>query len=236
MPRNPFVLVAIGIAALLALVVTLNSLFPGSLTPVGTWPAVLAKLILLVFVSGSFALSRDVSLGQGLRYGAIWVAITLALVLGYTLRDDVRAVGQRLLAALAPSAAREVAPGAVALTRTANGHFMARARVKGPDLSETTVMFLVDTGASRVSLTAEDARRLGIDPDDLRFDRMVRTANGTNSVASVSLPRISIGSVSVDAVPSHVVASGLDVSLLGMSFLNDLSAFEFEGDRLTLRK
>ncbi len=236
MLRNPFVLVALGIALLLALVLALNSLFPGALSDFGQGPELTAKVVLLVFLISTLVLQRGISMTESLRYGVIWLGIALVLVLGYSLRHDAAAVGQRLFSALVPSAAQELAPGEIALTRASNGHFLARAQVKGPDLTEATVMFLVDTGASQVSLTAADARRLGIDPDRLRYDQIVRTANGTNMVARIRLRRIAIGSVVVDDVAAQVVPDGLDVSLLGNSFLNTLSAFEIDGDRLTLRE
>ncbi len=234
--RNPFFLVALGIGLLVGLVLLLNALFPGALAQNDAGPSLAHKIGLLALLISSVLVGGRVNLSEALRYGMIWVAIGIVLVLGYSMRYDFQALGERLFGALVPSAAREIEPGAVALTRSANGHFMARATVTAPDFGDATVTFLVDTGASRVSLTGADARRLGLDLSRLSFDQMISTANGTNRAASVRLPRIAIGSVSVVDVRALVVLEGLDVSLLGNSFLDGLSAVEISGDRLILRR
>ncbi len=96
------------------------------------------------------------------------------------------------------------------------------------------MIFLVDTGATDVVLSVTDARRLGIDPDELSFTRLYDTANGTVSGAPVRLGEVSLGGVRVTAVRATVTDGGLNQSLLGLSFLNRLSGFEVRGGVLTL--
>jgi aspartyl protease family protein len=114
------------------------------------------------------------------------------------------------------------APAAVSMGQ--DGHYWAQARINGQ-----TVRMLVDTGATAVSLTAADARRVGIDPTTLTYGLKVATASGEARAA-----RITLGSVAVDgAVDALVIDRDSDASLLGMSYLSRLSGFD--ANRETLR-
>ena len=101
-------------------------------------------------------------------------------------------------------------------------------------LSEAGHAF-VDTGATVVALTRQDARRLGVDPAPDAFTRQVQTASGLARAAPVRLSSVSVGGTRVEAVEALVVEEGLAYSLLGMSFLGRLSGFEATPHGLTLR-
>ena len=95
---------------------------------------------------------------------------------------------------------------------------------------------MVDTGATSVVFSKADARRLGLDPAALRFDRVMSTANGRTSAAAIQLREIAIGPIVVTDVPALVNAADLPEPLLGMSLLERMSAVEIKGGRLTLRR
>ncbi len=116
------------------------------------------------------------------------------------------------------------------IVKAADGHYWAQAQVDG-----RWVKFLVDTGASAVALTGDDARRLGIDLAALEYDRPVVTANGPTKAATVMLGHITIAGARVDDVQAMVVPHGLPTSLLGMSYLGRLSRFEATKTALILR-
>ena len=98
------------------------------------------------------------------------------------------------------------------------------------------IRFLVDTGASDVVLSPSDARKLGFDPDHLKFTRPYNTANGVVWGASVTLNRVAIGPVALDGVAASVNGAAMGQSLLGMSFLGRLSGYAVENGRMTLRQ
>lgn len=120
--------------------------------------------------------------------------------------------------------------GAAQVAKAADGHYWAQAQVDG-----RWVRFLVDTGASAVALTGEDARRLGIDLAALEYDRPVITANGPTKAATVTLGHVSVAGARVEEVRAMVVPQGLQTSLLGMSYLGRLSRFEATPTALILR-
>ena len=115
------------------------------------------------------------------------------------------------------------------LDRGANGHFFADAQVNGQ-----TVHFLVDTGASGVALTIEDARRAGLQFSSQEFSPVGSGASGEVRGKLVSLDRVSLGGREVSNV-SGVILEGGEMSLLGQSFLSQMGTIEISGDRMTIR-
>jgi aspartyl protease family protein len=137
----------------------------------------------------------------------------------------------------APSALTLTAPapapamgGAASVMKGDDGHYWAEATVNG-----TAVRFLVDTGASAVALSAEDAERLGLQPASLTYDYTVNTASGQARAAKVKLATISVSGAEVDDVDAFVIDKGLQTSLLGMTYLGRLSKFEATPEALILR-
>ena len=127
----------------------------------------------------------------------------------------------------APAAAR----GSVAqVVKGADGHFWAEARIDG-----RAVRVMIDTGATVVALTLDDARRLGVTPNEADFTATVKTASGPVPAAPVLLKTVAVGGAEVRGVEALVLHDGLPHSLLGMSYLGRLSAFEASPTGLTLR-
>lgn len=109
------------------------------------------------------------------------------------------------------------------------GHFVMDGEV-GP----TKVRFLVDTGATKVVLSRDDAVRAGLRPEDLRFNQSVSTANGEVRVAPVTLRRLRVGQIVLNDVEAIVNSAPMRVSLLGMSFLQRLDGWQVKDDHLYL--
>ncbi len=120
---------------------------------------------------------------------------------------------------------------AVILDPDRNGHYRADVEVAG-----RRVRMLVDTGATMVALTREDADALGVRPLPADFRLSLNTANGAVQAAMVSLAHINVGGISALDVPAVVMPPGvMQESLLGMSFLRKLGGFEVAGGKLILR-
>jgi aspartyl protease family protein len=193
---------------------------------------VLLTSLATVFAAGLFRRGR---FGQTMRYALIWLVLLMVLATGYLYRHDLQFIGARISAGLMPGTAvtRVTAEGEseVVISRSEGGHFVASATVDGEEVD-----FLVDTGASIIALSWDDAMRIGIDPETLEFDRRVMTANGPAQAASVRLDTVSVGNITREDVGAIVSQEGaLPRSLLGMNFLGDLSSFEMRRDVLILR-
>jgi len=116
------------------------------------------------------------------------------------------------------------------IRKSADGHYWAEGLVEGK-----AVRFLVDTGATAVSLTLDDARRLGMNPADLNYAYEVITADGKARAAMVKLASVSIAGARVENVDALIIEKGLSSSLLGMSYLGRLRAFEATQSALILK-
>jgi aspartyl protease family protein len=120
---------------------------------------------------------------------------------------------------------------ATALKAGQNGHFVVEAEINGRN-----VKVLVDTGASAVALSYEDAKDIGLHPGNLDYNIPVSTANGLVKAAGVSLDKVEIDGVRVSDVQGLVLPEGaMRGSLLGMSFLGKLQSFKVEDGVLYLK-
>lgn len=194
-------------------------------------------VILLAWIGSSLLGDYRGRLLRAVRDLAVWGAVMIALVAGYSYREQIAGVANRVAGELAPpGTALRTEPESdgersVRIRRRPDGHFLARSEINGNPLT-----MLVDTGASTVVLKSSDAQKIGIDPDKLRYNVPVQTANGTTYAASIRLRTMSVGGILFTDVDALVSKPGqLKDSLLGMSFLNRLRSYEFSGDFLTLR-
>ena len=127
-----------------------------------------------------------------------------------------------------PASAPTAAVNTLVYPVDARGHILVNAVVNG-----APVRFLVDTGASLVTLTPADARAAGLGPRQLAFNQRASTANGEVRIATVTLREIRLGQLTIDEVPA-AVTENLKVSLLGMSFSTRLQSYEVRGGKLTI--
>ena len=95
--------------------------------------------------------------------------------------------------------------------------------------------FLIDTGASWVTLSKAEAERAGIETEWLDYDLRMQTANGVVRAARIELEEMRIGEMELRDVTATVNDSPMGISLLGMSFLERLDGYEVRDETLTLR-
>jgi len=131
----------------------------------------------------------------------------------------------------APAAAREQIGGSEAryeIKRSPDNHFYAEAQVNG-----ALIRFLVDTGASSVVLTRDDAQRAGIAAGEFTAEAV--GAGGRVRLMPTAIGRLALGPLEASDVPAMVAESGLPVSLLGQSYLAKIGSVSIQGDMMVLR-
>ena len=120
-------------------------------------------------------------------------------------------------------------PRETVLEREANGHFYVDAKVIGE-----LVHFIVDTGATGVALTEEDARRVGLAFSPSEFEYVGEGAAGPVRGKLVTIDTIEVDGKTVEDVSGAVLQGG-DLSLLGQSYLSRMGEVQMRGDYMVLR-
>lgn len=202
---------------------------------------VIAQAAIATVLVASIVMMGRYYLPQSVQVALFWMMIGIALAAGYDRRSelvevagrvvsDLRLIGERVLSDLMPG--RPVQIGrSVEIARGRGGDFHVPTQVNG-----APVYMVLDTGASAVVLTQDDAKAAGLPLDMLHYTVEIDTANGHTRAAEVSLKQISVGFITERAVPALIAQPGqLKESLLGMSFLNRLESYEMRGDRLLMR-
>lgn len=119
---------------------------------------------------------------------------------------------------------------AVALTADGRGQFFTQGAINGIGMR-----FMVDTGATFVSLSAGDAARANIDFRGKGRPGLMATANGTVKAWTVPGNTVRLGDIVLHEVDISVHEADMPIVLLGMSFLNRME-MKRDGDTMTLKK
>jgi aspartyl protease family protein len=222
-------LLAIGLVALGFIYLEKNEITVAGLSAIDT-SSLSIKLIAVAFLAlVVIGLFRG-RFSQAIRAIMIWIAIVLALAVGYTYRFELREVADRVMAEFLPGHAA-TRGRTVEVARGNGGNFVVVMQVNGARTS-----MILDTGASSVVLTHDAAKAAGLPLEVLSYSVPVDTANGRTRAAPVTLQTIGVGGIVERDVAALIAQPGqLRQSLLGLSFLNRLEGWEVRGDRLLLR-
>ena len=185
----------------------------------------LAYLVLLgaVIVFWFFIQNRQ-SLNKTLQHGAVWGLIFVGVVAAFGLWGDIRQTAQ-------PQQLVMEDAGRIEVPRGPDGHYYLMLDING-----TPVRFVVDTGATGMVLTQDDAARIGLTEDDMIFYSEAMTANGPVRTAPVRLEDVALGPFHGRDVRAFVNEGEMSKSLLGMEYLNRFARLEINGGRLILER
>ena len=194
----------------------------------------LVYLLILLVAVGSYALvaSRG-RIATSLRNLVLWGLLFTGVAAAYELWTGSRG---------AMVAVEANGDSAVVLRRAFDGQFHLDLQIIGANGRAQPVRFIVDTGATDLVLTQEDAARLGYGAGSLQIAKalgahvtgVASTANGVTRTARVSLPQVMLEGHMARDVPALVNEGALHASLLGMGFLERFQRIEITRDRLTI--
>ena len=224
----PLVLAAIGTLLIILI------FFPDAAQSVGLADDQLGRLgylaaVIILIASGMSV--RDFKARQFLRDVGIWLAIGLALIIGYSAKDSLAPIYSQTLASLTPGTPAEIGDGRVVIKRSQSNDFVVKSKV-----NDAAIDFIFDTGASAVVLTYNDAIKAGFSPQKLSFGITVSTANGTTQTAPIRIGVLEVGSIRRENVRGLIAQQGdLRTSLLGMTFMDTLTSFQVTGDTLEFK-
>jgi aspartyl protease family protein len=180
--------------------------------------------LLACAVGGWFFISGRQNWGKTMQMAAVWGFIFLGAIAAYGLWNDVQRQGMndQLL---------RLGDGLISVPRQRDGHYYLTLAVNGEN-----IRFVVDTGATNMVLTREDARRAGLDPNTLNFIGIANTANGQVRTAPIRLDTVRLGDVTDTNVPASVNGGEMFGSLLGMGYLEKWGKIEISGGELRLTR
>ena len=188
-----------------------------------------------VVVTGLFKDKAMVSIDGGktrvLSSGQTWQKVKLISADSNAATFDIDGKRQKL--AMGQSISTDFSGGekpTLKLTADGGGHFSTIGSING-----YPIRFLVDTGATSIAISSSEASRMGLNYKNGERG-MASTANGVVPVYKVVLNNVKIGGISLNLVEASVIeGAGLQVALLGMSFLSRLE-MRREGTVMTLVK
>lgn len=180
--------------------------------------------LLLVMVLIWYVSSGRIALGQSLRNAAIWVLIFLGAIAIAGMWEDIRGTVRPMQTVLEDGSRIEI-------PRSNDGHYYATLNLNGADIE-----FVVDTGASEIVLSKDDAQRAGLDPENLAYWGRAMTANGEVRIAPVWIEEITLGGFTDTDVRATVNEGEMPQSLLGMSYLQRYAQITIAGNRLILTR
>ena len=181
-------------------------------------------ILLLLMVAGWFFMQNRQSLNKTLQQAAIWGFIFLAVIAGIGLWEDITRT-------VSPQHSIVSGTGQVTIPRSIDGHYYLTAKV-----NDASVRFVVDTGATDIVLTQQDAERAGLAPDTLQYLGRAGTANGEVRTAFVRLDSMMLGDVTDRDVAAVVNGGEMDQSLLGMGYLQRWGRLEIAGGEMVLTR
>ncbi|HHG89686.1 MAG TPA: TIGR02281 family clan AA aspartic protease [Devosia sp.] len=184
----------------------------------------------LLIASGMFG--RRVRFSSMLGGALLWAGMFAIVIGAYSYRFEIAGLSSRLFSELVPGAAVvSDQENSVTIRKGFSSTFSMDVRV-----NDARIRMIFDTGASVVVLTQHDARAAGIRVDRLRFNIPVQTANGTGRAAAIVLKQIEVGGIIRKDIRALVAEEGaLETSLLGMTYLQTLSAYTVSRDSLKLQ-
>jgi len=229
MPPGVWIWLAL-LAAVAAVFLLLMYLFPSRHSDM-EWTQAVRLFAVLAVITSALARGRRFRLGASARAIAGWVAILALIVVGYVFRDDLGAAATKVRSALIPGYAVADSPRSMVIGRSDNGSFYVMGEVNG-----APVRFLIDTGATDIVLSPDDAEHAGLSPGSMTFSRPSETANGVGYGAPVTVKSLTVGQIRLTDVPVFINQNPMSASLLGMPFLRRFESVEVRGDQLFLRR
>ena len=186
------------------------------------------QLIYLVLlgcvVAGYFFVSHRDRLGQSLRHAVLWGLIFLGVIAGAGLWSDIRRD-------IAPQQSVFAEDGRIEIPQARDGHYYLTAQLDGQP-----VLFVVDTGATDIVLSRQDALKVGIDPDRLIYSGRAGTANGMVETARAEVSSFAVGPIVDRDVGIWVNRGEMRGSLLGMAYLRRFDRIEIADGTLVLER
>lgn len=182
--------------------------------------------LLLVVVGGAIA-NRGGRIGGAVRFAGnlLMLAVFALAVMRFVRMDPSFDAALHSLG----GPAQTVSGGETRIPLAADGHYWIKAKLNGVPLR-----LMVDTGATVTALSGDVAQAAGVEPDGMRPDAMVETANGTVPASPARIGELRFGSVVARDLDAIVMPGPGGPNVIGMNFLTRLKGWRVEDGVLIL--
>ncbi len=178
--------------------------------------------LLGIAIAGYFLVANRNALGKMLEFAALWGLIFVGVTASVGLWDELQTT-------VIPKQAVFADEGRIEVPRDADGHYYLTL-----DISGKPVRFVIDTGATDIVISRQDAEALGYDMSRLGFIGSAQTANGRVRTARIKLRDVSVGDIRDGNLSAWVNEGEMDQSLLGMAYLNRFDRIEIADNKMVL--
>lgn len=180
--------------------------------------------LLAIALVGSLISANRHQIGRMAQYALLWGFIFIGAIASVGLWPELRN-------SLAPQQLVVAGSGEIVVPRAYDGHYYLTLELNG-----VPTRFVIDTGATDMVLTPQDAARAGIDVAGLSYNTRAMTANGMVQTAGIRLDRVGLGEILDRSVPAVVNGAPMQESLLGMSYLNRFARISIEDGQMILAR
>ena len=187
-------------------------------------PSFVYYILAIVLVASSL-IGMRMPIAKAAKMALAWVAIFGAVFILFSFRSEFSSLGHRLYSSAMGTPFES--GGELRIPMAEDGHFWVRGSVNGE-----SVRFLVDSGASVTTLSADVARDAGVAATNRQV--MVNTANGRVIMSRAYVDRLEVGSIERSEFPIDINPQD-DTNILGMNFLSSLSSWRVERSDLVLQ-
>ena len=171
----------------------------------------------------SYLVASRTNIGKTIQQAGIWALIFIGVIAVVGMWGDIKQTIKPRQTVMSDQS--------VVLPRQADGHYYMTLTV-----NDVPVEFVVDTGASQVVLSREDAIAVGLEPDSLNYLGRANTANGEVRTAAVRLDTVQLGEVTDLRVRAVVNDGEMEGSLLGMTYLSRFDTLTISNGELILKR
>ncbi|WP_417622314.1 retropepsin-like aspartic protease family protein [Parasphingorhabdus sp.] len=178
---------------------------------------------------GSALFSRRIGLGEIVRTALAWVAIFAIFIVGFSYKNELLAVWNRVSGEITGSSQQLVVGDTLRIRQSPDGHFWVNAKV-----NNLPVRFLIDSGATTTAMNLTTARNAGIEISDGGFPTILTTANGSVEAQRGRIQDLQLGSMSARGLPVVVAEAFGDSNVIGMNLLSQLKSWRVEGMEMIL--
>ncbi|MES2677110.1 MAG: TIGR02281 family clan AA aspartic protease [Pseudomonadota bacterium] len=185
--------------------------------------------LLLAMLVGSIVFKSHLKTSEILKQIVMWLIIILIILVFYSFRYDFYQIKARVFGELFPSKIVQISPQQIAIAIANDGHFYLDMKI-----NSKPIRFMIDTGASDITLSKSDAKKVGIDLNNLSTFRKYQTANGSIISGLAVVDEMEAAGIKFNNVTVSINNNDMGTSLLGMSFLSRFERYEFYQDRLVL--